>query len=321
MLDPDDYPEDELTSEAARALGEDLAVVQRSAGAGGTVSAQVIDVTDAGVNVQYGGALLLDVPCVDSYRNRKAGDWVALRPGSRPVVMWRLGEDPGEVDEETIRSLAADVALDNQVIRAATWGTAAPSGTGWQGPVTLFMRKNSEGKVELYGQVAATSDTSPDAPPSRAPKPVTISPTDSGSWRNGRPDSYASYPTQGDWTGGGNRRGAWFYGSAIADACSGKSVASMTVKLTRRKGTGANAKRPIHLYLHGYTSAPSGQLNLGDGPEDLLSLSVGATGTATLPASWRAALASGSARGLAIYASGSRDYMSVQGGSITITFS
>lgn len=310
-----------MTSEAARALGEDIAIVKGSRAAGATVSAQVVDVTETGVNVDYRGALLIDVPCVDSYRNRSAGDWVALRPGARPVVMWRLGEDPGEVDEETIRSLAKDVALDEQVLRAATWGTAAPSGTGWQTVQTLYLRKNGEGKVELYGQLAAQSDDSPSTPPDRAPRPVTISPTSYGTWRGGRPDDYASYPTQGDWTGRGNRRGAFFYGSAIASACSGKSVASIKLKITRRTGSGVNAKRPVHMYLHGYTSPPSGSLTLDDGPEDLLSLSVGATGTATLPASWRSALASGSARGIAIYASGSRDYMSVQGGSLTITFS
>jgi hypothetical protein len=310
-----------VTSGAANALGEDLARAQNAAAAGGTVSAQVVDVTETGVNVDYRGALLLDVPCVDSYRNRKAGDWVALRPGSRPVVMWRLGDDPGEVDEARVQALAKEVALDEQVIRAATWGTAAPSGTGWQGPVTLYMRKNSEGKVEVYGQLASVSDPSPDAPATRAPKPVTLTPTAYGTWRGGRPDDYADYPTQGDWTGRGDRRGGWFYGSAIASACSGKTVVSMTVKFTRRAGSGYNSKRPLHLYLHDYTSPPSGSLTLGDGPEDLLSLSVGATGTATLPASWRSALASGSARGLAIYASGSRDYMSVQGGQLTITFS
>ncbi|SDL43172.1 hypothetical protein SAMN05421806_1401, partial [Streptomyces indicus] len=135
------------------------------------------------------------------------------------------------------------------------------------------------------------------------------------------PDDYASTPTQGDWTGGGNRRGAWFYGSKIAQACAGKTVAKMTVQFTRRRGSGVNAKRPMHLYLHNYTSAPGGQLNLGAGPEELVSLSVGAKGTATLPASWRNALASGSARGLAIYASGRNDYAAFTGGTITITFS
>lgn len=310
-----------MTSDVRRALGEDIAAAGSSAGGAATVSAQVIDVTDTGVNLMVGGALLLDVACADAYRNRTAGDWVALRPGSRPVVMWRLGADPGEADADTIRSLAREVTLDEQVVRAATWGTAAPTGSGWQQATVPFVRKNSEGKVELYFQLASETDPSPPAPPGRAPKPVTISPSASGTWRSGRPDDYADYPIQGDWTGRGNRRGAWFYGTSIMSACSGKSVASMRVKFTRRKGSGVNGKRPLHLYLHDHNSPPSGQLDLDAGPEELLSLSVGATGTATLPASWRSQLASGAARGLAIYASGRSDYMSVQGGAVTITFS
>lgn len=310
-----------MTSDAARALGEDLATALSSTSGSATVSAQVVDVTDTGVNLSVGGALLLNVACADAYRNRKAGDWVALRPGSRPVVMWRLGPDPGDVDEDTIKALAREVALDEQVVRAASWGTAAPAGTGWQQATIPFVRKNSEGKVELYFQLASMSDPSPAVPPGRAPKPATITPTAYGSWRSGRPDDYADYPMQGDWTGRGNRRGGWFYGTAIAAACAGKTVTSMTVKFTRRTGSGVNAKRRLHLYLHNYTAPPGGQLNLGDGPEELLALSVGATGTATLPPSWRSQLASGAARGLAIYAGGAADYMAVSGGALTITFS
>lgn len=306
-------------SEVARQLGEDLARLSTGSGVGRTVSAQVVDVTDAGVNLTMGGTLFTDVPCLGSYTNRQAGDWVMVRPGSRPVVLGRPEDDPNAAETQ-IRQVSTEVALDLQVVRAATWGTAAPSGSGWQGPVNLYMRKNADGQVELYGQLASQSDTSPDAPPARTPKPATITPTDYGSWRGGQPDSYATYPTQGDWTGRGDRRGAFFYGTKIADACSGKTVTRMEVTITRRRGSGVNAARPVRLYLHGYTSAPSGQLNLGDGPQALMSLSVGATRTVALPAEWRTALASGSARGLAIYANGSRDYMSVQGGTIKITF-
>ncbi|MET9158296.1 hypothetical protein ABZX56_11260 [Streptomyces parvulus] len=291
--------------------------------AGDVVSLQVADVTASGrVNLQMGdGTLLLEVACPDSYSARKAGDWVAVRMSSVPVVLWRLGADPVDDDAESVEAVALEAARDVQVVRAATWGTADPAGSGWQGPVQLFMRKNSEGKVELYGKLVSETDPSPPSPPPRTPKPVTVTANSAGSWRGGRPDDYADYPMQGDWTGGGNRRGAWFYGSKIANACAGKSVASMKVTFTRRRGSGVNGKRPLHLYLHGYTSPPSGQLNLGSGPEELLSLSVGAKGTATLPSSWRSALASGSARGLAIYASGRGDYMAVTGGAITITFS
>jgi hypothetical protein len=299
-------------SEAARALGEDLARAAAANNAGGTVSAQVVDVTDEGVNLMLGGALVLDVPCPDSYRNRTAGDWVAVRPGARPVVMWRLGPDPAE-DTTDVRDIVGQV----QTVRAVTWGTAAPSGAGWQEASVPWVRQVGDGQVELYLQVAAASEPSPDAPTS---KPATVTANSSGSWRNGRRDDYRDYPFQGDWTGGGNLRGAWFYGTKIADACSGKSVSKMTVAFTRRRGSGRNARVPMHLYLHDHTSPPS-SLDLDEGPEELLSLSVGANGTATIPADWRAKLADGTRRGLAIYAKGSRDYAAFSGGTITITFS
>ncbi|MGQ4514212.1 hypothetical protein [Streptomyces sp. DW26H14] len=307
--------------DAARLLGQDLATGASQSGSD-VVSLQVADVTDDGrVNLQMpDGSLLLDVACPVGYRDRAAGDWVAVRLSAVPVVLWRLGPDPADDEAARVQAIAQDTAEDAQVVRAATYGTAAPTGTGWQAASAVYVRKVN-GQLELYFQVGDASDPSPGTPSVPSPRPATITPTDSGSWRNGRPDDYASNPMQGDWTGGGNRRGAWFYGTKIAAACTGKTVAKMTVTFSRLRGSGSNAKRPLHLYLHGYTAAPSGQLNLGDGPEDLLSLSVGAKGTATLPAAWRTALASGSARGLAIYSTGSGDYMAVTGGSITITYS
>ena len=297
-------------------------LLQQAGGSSDVVSAQVADVTESGrVNIQLGnGDLLLEVGCPDSYRDRAAGDWVAVRMSAVPVVLWRLGDDPAETEQGRIEGIAQQAAQDIQVVRAATYGTGAPAGTGWQAASAVHVRK-IDGKVEVYFQVASTADPSPDTPAVPSPKPATISPTASGSWRGGRPDDYASTPVQGDWTGRGNRRGAWFYGSAIQNACTGKTVTSMKVAFARKSGAGVNAKRPLHLYLHSHSSPPSGQLNLGDGPEDLLRLSAGAKGTATLPKAWRTALASGSAKGLAIYATGSSDYMAVTGGKITITFS
>jgi hypothetical protein len=306
--------------DAAELLGATLADQARTR-TPKQVSAKVLDVTAEGkVNLDLLGTLVPDVPCTDSYRNRAAGDWVAVQLGARPVVLWRLGDDPAEQDEATIRALAADAAQDLIAVSAYTWGTGAPGGSGWQTVTQLYTRKDTNGVGQLYAQIGG-ADTSPAETPTRAPKAVTISPTDSGSWRSGRPDEYASSPTQGDWTGRGNRRGGWFYGTSIASACSGKTVARMQVKFTRKRGAGRNSKVPMHLYLHDHTSAPSGQLNLGDGPEELLRLSVGAKGTATLPSSWRSALASGSSRGLAIYDTGSTDYGAFTGGQITITFS
>ncbi|APY88166.1 hypothetical protein DCW30_05920 [Streptomyces alfalfae] len=287
-----------------------------------TVLCRVVDVTDeGGVNIMYQGALLLDVACSTAYRGRQAGDLVHVRPGVKPLVLYAVGDDPGAATDSSVRDIAREIAVDEDAVTAATWGTGGPSGSGWQTVNTLYVRKDADGKAQLYMQLSSISDTSP-VDPGRAPKSKVISPTDSGSWRGGRPDEYASAPTQGDWTGRGNRRGGWFYGTAIAAACMGRTVSGMKVSFTRKRGSGVNGKVPMNLYLHSHTAPPSGQLNLGSGPEDgLLRLSVGAKGTASLPASWRSALASGSARGLAIYASGRSEYASFTGGKITISFS
>ncbi|MEV8396240.1 hypothetical protein ACFVAF_34550 [Streptomyces sp. NPDC057596] len=301
-------------------LGKDL---DTTAAAGGlqTVTGEVFDVTEDGaVNLRMQGADFYGVACTDAYRNRKAGDIVAVRRGAVPVVLWRLGQDPADTEQAGAEAIAVQAARDVQVVRAATYGTGTPTGSGWQAASAVYMRK-VDGRLELYFQVGNATDPSPGTPAVPTPKPVVVSPTASGTWRGGRPDDYASAPTQGDWTGRGNRRGGWFYGTKIADACAGKTVAKMTVAFARKTGAGVNGKRPLHLYLHSYTSPPSGQLELGSGPENLLRLSVGAKATATLPADWRTALASGAARGLAIYADGPSDYMAVTGGTLTITFS
>ncbi|MEV0526644.1 hypothetical protein AB0I66_24685 [Streptomyces sp. NPDC050439] len=301
-------------------LGKDLDAADKAAGGLQTVSADVIDVTDRGtVNVRMGGAELYDVACTDAYRNRKAGDVVAVRRGVVPVVLWRLGEDPADADEASITEVAKDAAQDLIAISSYTWGTGAP-GAGFQEVSALWTKKDGAGKGVLYAQLASLPDTSPEAPTTRAPKTVKISANSSGTWRRGRPDDYASAPTQGDWTGRGDRRGGWFYGTKIADACAGKSVKAMTVRFTRKRGSGVNGKVKMRLYLHDHNGAPSGQLDLDAGPETLLSLSVGAKGTATLPSSWRTQLASGSARGVAIYGHGRGDYAAFTGGQITITF-
>jgi hypothetical protein len=310
-------------TDAARRFGEDQALAEVGTTTPRFASAQVVDITDEGVNLQMGGALVLDVPCLASYRARTPGDWVVVRPGSSPLVVGRTGDDPGPVDETEIRTLAKEVALDEQVIRAFTWGTGAPAGTGWQGPATaLYFRKHSSGKVEVYGQVASETDPSPTAPTAPAPKPATINANSAGAWRGGGRDESRTNPYQGDYSGRGNLRGGWFYGTKIQDACAGKTVASMTVTVTRLRGSGANDRRQVHFYMHEFTSPPSGQLTLPTGPEGLLSLSAGATGTAALPAAWRSALASGSMRGLGVYYDGTRDYSAYSAtANIVITFS
>lgn len=298
-----------------------LTLARSSPQAGQTMSARVADLTEDGrVNLELGnGDLLLGVACADSYQYRQVGDWVAVRLGARPVVMWRLGDDPANSASSRLQETVEGIVDDLIAVSALTWDTGAP-GAGWQAVTQLYVKKDNRGVGQLYAQVASVTDPSPTAT-TRAPKTVTISPTSSGAWRSGRRDDYRDNPFQGVYSGRPALRGGWFYGSAISNACSGKTVASMKVSFTRKKGSGVYSKRPLHLYLHDHSSPPSGQLDLDEGPEELLSLSVGATGTATLPSSWRTKLADGTRKGLAIYYGGTRDYMSVTGGKITITFS
>jgi hypothetical protein len=65
-------------SDPADLLGAALARTRSSGG--DVLSLEVADVTESGrVNLLLGnGDLLLDVPCPDSYRDRAAGDWVAV---------------------------------------------------------------------------------------------------------------------------------------------------------------------------------------------------------------------------------------------------
>uniref|UniRef100_UPI001ABF0CA7 hypothetical protein n=1 Tax=Amycolatopsis kentuckyensis TaxID=218823 RepID=UPI001ABF0CA7 len=109
-------------------LGKTLDTLDKAAGGLQTVSATVTDVTDAGtVHLSMGGGAFYDVACTDAYRNRKAGDVVAVRRGAVPVVLWRLGDDPAETDEEAIAEVAREAASDLIAISACTWATAAPA--------------------------------------------------------------------------------------------------------------------------------------------------------------------------------------------------
>lgn len=297
-------------------LGIALARGQRSGGGLQTVSVRVVDVrTDGRVNVDWGGALLVGVPCTDAYRGRAAGDVVAMRPGQRPVVLWRVGPDPGGGDEASIRA----VVQDEQVVKAVTSGASVPEGEGWQQATTPWVRE-VPGGVELHMQLASAgrgTGEEPEPPPTVTPA-VTLDAAAVGSWRGGAP-AEGGTARQGDPDGTGAYRGGWFYGTAIADACAGKSVAGMTVRLARAPG-GADTKVPIRMYLHAAESPPTGQLELVEEPQDLLRLSAEAEATVPLPVGWQTALAAGTARGIAVSATSTGDYAALTGGRITITF-
>jgi hypothetical protein len=257
---------------------------------------------DGTVNLAEGETIHEAVPCQNSYLDRQAGDTVI-------VARWRAGwQVIGKAGSEWSppRTLLPTVPR-------ISWGESAPTGTGWV-TGTPWVRAN-----ELYIQTAAGGGSSPAA----TPDDVTLAPTSQGAWRDGARDS-GQAPTQGAWSYYPHPyTGAWFYGSSISAACAGKSVASMKLRLARtstRHGS-YSAVRP-QLYLLSASSAGGSPPSLGDGPLPGPALGLGSSGTFTVPASWRSALASGSAGGIGVFAGVGSQYLIFTGscGQLTITF-
>lgn len=252
---------------------------------------------DGTVNLSQGGAVYENVPCLNSYLDRAAGDVVT-------VVRWSAGWC-------VLGKVGAEFDAPAPAATKITWGSAAPSGSGWV-TGTPWVRSG-----ELYIQTAAGGGTS-------APDAVTISPSSQGAWRDGGLDS-GQTPTQGAWSSYPHPyTGAWFYGSTISAACTGLTVASMKVKLTRTSSSHGSygAVRPL-LYLLAASSAGSSTPTLGSGPELGPALGLGSSGTFTLPGSWATALAAGTAGGIGVYADVGNSYLVFTGscGQVTINFS
>lgn len=252
---------------------------------------------DGTVNLEVGGEILPAVPCTSGYPVRAAGDAVLVaRMGAGWSVLAKMGS-------------AGEAAEDDA---AVSWGTSAPSGSGWQAASTVWVREG-----EVYAQTAAP------APASAAP--VKITPTDRAGYRDGGIDrgeyvaqgAHASYPHP--WSG------AWVYGTSIADACAGKTVARMSVRVERvGKAHGAWGNVPVRLRLHAHTSLPSRTPTFITGNvSPTVSLQLGEADDLVLPAAWAASLASGEARGVGVTAGVGSDYalFTDASGVITATFS
>lgn len=160
--------------------------------------------------------------------------------------------------------------------------------------------------------------------------PITISPSDSGSYRLGyggmwRNDGDEAY--QGDWTGNDNHRGLYFYGSTIYTKLSTGGVVRTPTKVTiylKRLSTshGNNTGVGINLRGHIYQTQPSGDPvggltnEAGDG-DDIVFLSRGEAATVTVPSSWYNnivdATAANRIEGFGIYGSTTGDYAVLYG--------
>lgn len=252
--------------------------------------------SDGAVNLAFGDSIVENVPCGSGYPTRAKGDAVLVaKIAAGWAVVMSLGAAPAAAPAGT----------------KVSWGNGAPSGSGWQQASSVWVRSG-----EVYAQLATG--------PAPATDPVTITPAQEVAWRDGAQDS-GQDPTQGAWSSYPHPyTSGWFYGTAIAAACSGLSAATMTVRLARSSSrSGSYGDVPVRLYLHSYASAPTGSPTLDDGPESPISLGLGESGSAHLPSSWVSALASGSARGIAVSAGVGSDYLVYQSGcgQITITFS
>lgn len=239
------------------------------------------------------GAPLTEVPCASGYPYRAVGDLVlVLRlPSSAWLVLAKVGttaETPVEIPD-----IPPAVTL--------SWGDSAP-GAGWTTGSTVYVQDNGGGARSIYVQTATTAPTGSTA----TPAPVSVSPTDSRAYRSGGQIDL-DRAKQGAWTGQ-DWRGAWFYGSRISDAIAGRTVSKITLQLTRSSSGGWNRKVGARLFQHSSTT-PSRRPDLVGDVWVAASLEPSGSATVTLPSSWRDALVSGSATGIAADGSGASDYL------------
>lgn len=262
-------------------LGTELAAAQ-SATPDRVESAMVADVTPTGaVNLVIDGTLVLDVPCADSYRNRKAGDWVAVRRSAgQLVVMWRLG---------------ADVAAGT--LNKASWGFFAPSSAYTLADTGVYFKRNDDGTVDLYFRSTVASEQAGVGPPLNRGQIVRAN--SSAAWFDGVATGQVE-PAQGERDGAA--AGAWFYGLGILDACTDLTVTGMWLRLVRTLD-GPIERLLVNLYLHSHQTKPAGDLTLNEGPYQVGPVSPGGSIRVRVPADWIPLLAAGTRYGFAISAS------------------
>ena len=262
------------------------------------------------VNLAYGDALILEVPCSEAYFNRARGDevWVQVKPGSMYVT--------GKAGEAFTGNFDWNSITNKPDLAGITWGDTDPPGTGWVPIVegSLWAKGNA-----FYGK-RADGGTGGGGDPGGAgvPDPHTVDRdkiTDALYQSGHRTTAINSgMAVQGSWPGYPENRGAWFYGSAITDACAGKTVADMTIRLRRRNRGGLRGGVPVHLYLIDAGSPPRSTPSMSNkwNPGKLQRAEVfHLTGPTAvhMPADWVSALASGSARGIGCMSGPGQDYI------------
>lgn len=257
---------------------------------------------DDGTVVVTAGLEPITVKALSSYLVRTSGEPVLMgrTAGGTLVVLGAITTlDPPEwITPDQLKD-----ALDAQRQEllglmqktTITTGTSDPSGSDWLTGTPSF--RTVGGNPQIYVKTSAPAPN-PDPTPNPGgptPKPVSRSSVDAIGWRSADGDS-ETFPRAGDWTGRGDWRGAWFWGSAIADACAGKTVTKMELTISRKTGEGGDfGDVATKLFVHDRQTV--GKPSAGDtftGPK----LKPGERKTITLPAGIRTQLASGAMKGI-----------------------
>ena len=315
-----------MSDPAAQALKALLS--SQDAGDGVRVQQMTVESTrdDGKVNLSYGETIFAGVPCDSSYVNRQAGDVVMVEKSSAGwLVRPPAGASPALVTPDDIADVVRTGDLDDYVKvgdaeqTTLTWGTAAPP-AGMHEASKIFVADNA-----IYAQLVAAADPPPVKPRPTHHAAVTVSPNSDGMWSGGHKASWVNsgHAVQGGYPGFPNNRGAWFYGSKIADACAGKSVANMTLRLTRRATGGRSGGVRPQLYLHNYATPPYATPTLTDHWYVAQTLSWGEGASFDLPSNVVSALAAGNRLGIGCSAAnGLSGYIlyAASSGAITITF-
>lgn len=258
---------------------------------------------DGLVNLEWGGAIINGVAANVSYNPRAEGDVVLVLNHS---AGWRV-----------IDKIGAPVEVEIPEPVKVAFGPAAPGGD--YTPVNIVYMKDGA----IYGQTGegpAPEPGDPDA--SSTPDPVIVTPTARQGYRSGGRDSQRfaqgaspAYPKP--WAA------IWTYGNKIAEACAGKTVAKMEIRVRRVSAYHGTSKKVRPKFgLHNETSPPSSTPTLADrfdGP----GLGFGSAAWATIPDWQTERLASGLRKGIGVSAGVSNStyliYV-INSGNLRITF-
>ncbi len=272
------------------------------------------------VNLAFGSGIIESVPCSSGYPVRAIDDnvWVIRAPAGNWEVLCKSSvigspqyatmddlEDAADRLSVDLNNKITDLATD---VTEVTFGSGAP-GAGWTQATETYFLDAGGGKKRMYLRNVApppTTSKPPPPPTQTAPKSITINPIARGSWRpNGQTDSDV---WQSDWSGNyGNWVGAWFYGNAIAEACAGKSVRDMRLKLSRTKSGGWSYGVQSRIGLHDRATKgnPPQTIDSKYGPK----LEWGEATWWTLPESFENSLQSSATKGFFVEGSGRGQYI------------